>query len=86
MTHAEGLDDGPDYTPDGAFIWFNSMRSGNMKLWRMRADGSEQTQFTFNEDTRDWFPTPRRTANGSRSFLSEPMWRQATIRPANMSR
>jgi Tol biopolymer transport system component len=58
LTDAPGLDDGPDYSADGQFIYFNSMRSGNMKLWRMQADGSEQEQLTFEDDTRDWFPHP----------------------------
>jgi Tol biopolymer transport system component len=58
LTFAAGLDDGPDYSPDGAHIYFNSMRSGNMKLWRMRADGGEQEQITFEDDTRDWFAHP----------------------------
>ena len=58
LTDAPGLDDGPDYSPDGQFIYFNSMRSGNMKLWRMRADGGAPEQLTFEDDTRDWFPHP----------------------------
>jgi Tol biopolymer transport system component len=58
LTCAPGLDDGPDYSPDGQHIYFNSMRSGNMKLWRMRADGGAPEQLTFEDDTRDWFPHP----------------------------
>jgi len=58
LTDGPGLDDGPDYSADGQFIYFNSLRSGNMKLWRMRADGSEQEQVTFENGTRDWFPHP----------------------------
>ena len=58
LTSAPGLDDGPDYSPDGGTIYFNSMRSGNMKLWRMRADGGAQEQITFEDDMRDWFPHP----------------------------
>ena len=30
---AEGLDDGPEYTPDGD-IYFNSVRTGIMQIWR----------------------------------------------------
>lgn len=58
LTSTPGLDDGPDYSSDGQHIYFNSMRSGNMKLWRMRADGSAPEQVTFENDTRDWFPHP----------------------------
>ena len=27
-----------------------------MQVWRMRADGSEQTQMTFDETRNSWFP------------------------------
>jgi len=72
LTSAPGLDDGPDYSPDGGTIYFNSMRSGNMKLWRMRADGGAQEQITFEDDMRDWFPHPSPDGNGSSSFRSAP--------------
>jgi TolB protein len=58
LTSGDWMDDGPDYSPDGRTIFFNSTRSGNMKLWRIRSDGSEPTQLTFEEDARDWFPHP----------------------------
>jgi TolB protein len=58
LTHGDWMDDGPDYAPDGRFIYFNSTRSGNMKLWRINADGSAPVQITFEDDTRDWFPHP----------------------------
>ncbi len=56
LTTAEGLDDGPEYDSAGEFIWFCSVRSGRMQAWRMRADGSEQTQMTFDEEWNTWFP------------------------------
>lgn len=56
LTDAEGLDDGPEYSPDGRHIWFNSVRSGLMQIWRMNADGLEQTQMTFDETRNSWFP------------------------------
>jgi TolB protein len=49
------LDDGPEYTPDGKYIYFNSVRTGTMKIWRMRPDGSHPEQVTFDE-YNDWFP------------------------------
>lgn len=55
LTTAEGLDDGPEYSPSGSYIWFNSVRSGLMQVWRMRKDGSEQTQMTHTE-SNNWFP------------------------------
>ena len=56
LTTAEGVDDGPEYSPDGQYIWFNSVRTGLMQVWRMKADGSEQTQMTFDETRNSWFP------------------------------
>lgn len=56
LTTAEGLDDGPEYSPCGNYIWFNSVRTGLMQVWRMNADGSNQTQMTFDEDRNAWFP------------------------------
>lgn len=58
LTTAPGLDDGPEFSPDGQFIYFNSVRSGVMKIWRMRPDGSQQEQVTFNEAYGDWFAHP----------------------------
>jgi Tol biopolymer transport system component len=50
----KGLADGPECSPDGKYIYFNSTQSGNMQLWRMKLDGSEQTQLTFDE-YNNWF-------------------------------
>ncbi|HEX7070545.1 MAG TPA: biopolymer transporter TolR, partial [Rhodothermales bacterium] len=55
LTTAEGLDDGPEFTPDGEWIYFNSTRSGLMQLWRMRPDGSDQQQVT-DDEFNNWFP------------------------------
>jgi TolB protein len=49
------LDDGPEYTPDGKYIYFNSVRTGTMQIWRMRPDGAHPEQVTFDE-YNDWFP------------------------------
>ena len=46
LTTAPGLDDGPDYSPDGT-----------MQIWRMKPDGSEQTQIT-SDDYNNWFAHP----------------------------
>ncbi len=56
ITEVAGLNDGPEYDPSGAYLWFNSVRTGLMQAWRMKADGSEQTQMTFDEDRNTWFP------------------------------
>ncbi len=54
LTTAKGLDDGPEYSPDGKWIYFNSERTGHMQIWRMLADGSQQEQVT-HEASNDWF-------------------------------
>jgi Tol biopolymer transport system component len=51
-----GVDDGPEYTPDGRFLYFNSTRTGSMQIWRARADGSDPEQVTRDTNYRDWFP------------------------------
>ncbi|HYD23955.1 MAG TPA: hypothetical protein VEB68_04105 [Croceibacterium sp.] len=50
-----GVDDGPEYSPDGRHLYFNSTRSGAMALWRANADGSEPVQLTHDPARRDWF-------------------------------
>src|SRR5258705_46981 len=57
LTEDATLDDGPEFTPDGKYIYFNSVRTGTMKLWRMKPDGSEEEQVTFDE-YNDWFHAP----------------------------
>lgn len=49
--------DGPDYTPDGGWIWFNGERDGRVDLWRIRPDGTGAERMTTGEDV-DWFPHP----------------------------
>lgn len=63
LTTAFGLNDGPEYDCDGEYIWFNSVRTGRMQAWRMKVDGSEQTQMTFDAHWNTWFPhiSPDRT-------------------------
>jgi Tol biopolymer transport system component len=56
LTTADDLDDGPEYSPNGRYIWFNSVRSGMMQVWRMRANGKKQKQMTFDETRNAWFP------------------------------
>ena len=49
-----GFNDGPEYSPDGKYIWFNSTRSGLMQVWRMNRDGSDPVRMTRNDDNC-WF-------------------------------
>jgi TolB protein len=55
LTTAKGLDDGPEYSPAGKYIYFNSVRTGTMQIWRMGPDGTEQEQ-VFSDDYNNWFP------------------------------
>ena len=50
----KGLADGPECSPDGKYIYYNCTLSGNMQLWRMKMDGTDQTQLTFDE-YNNWF-------------------------------
>jgi Tol biopolymer transport system component len=48
--------DGPEYSPDGAWIYFNTEAfSGHAQIARMRPDGSEIERLT-HAPTVDWFP------------------------------
>lgn len=55
LTNSPGLSDGPEFSPDGQWIYFNSTRTGRMQLWRMKTDGSAQEQLT-NDEFNNWFP------------------------------
>lgn len=55
LTNSPGLSDGPEYSPDGRYIYFNSTRTGLMQLWRMKPDGTAQEQVT-NDSFNNWFP------------------------------
>jgi TolB protein len=55
LTTADGLDDGPEYSPDGQYIYFNSVRTGLMQIWRMKPDASGQEQVTPNDEYNNWF-------------------------------
>lgn len=57
LTDSPGLNDGPEYSPDGRWIYFNSTRTGLMQIWRMRPDGSQQEQVT-NDAFNNWFAHP----------------------------
>jgi TolB protein len=44
LTDTTGLNDGPEYFPDGKHIWFNSVRTGLMQVWRMNADQANRSR------------------------------------------
>lgn len=59
LTDLPAPHDGPEYSPDGKWIYFNSERAspGHAQCFRMRADGTGIEQLTFDERV-NWFPHP----------------------------
>jgi TolB protein len=66
--------DGPEYSPDGAWLYFNSeiasTTPGHAQLFRCRPDGSDLTQLTRDERV-NWFPHPS-PDNRLLAYLSFP--------------
>lgn len=61
MTTNKADDDGPEYFPNGKWVYFCSKRSGKWDAWRMPADGAGPgdklaEKITHSKDTQDWFP------------------------------
>ncbi len=57
LTTGAGVSDDPDFSADGRRIYFNSDHAGGMQIWRMRPDGSQPEQVTFDEK-RNWTAHP----------------------------
>ena len=57
LTPGRAHHDGPDFSPDGRHIWFNSDATGHAQIWRMNADGSDVAP-VFRDDGVNWFPHP----------------------------
>ena len=59
LTFGDRPADGPEYSPDGEWIYFNTAAfttaDGHSQIARIRADGRELTQLTFDERV-NWFP------------------------------
>ncbi len=54
-TFSFGHVDGPEFSPDGKYIYYNGSQSGTMQLWRMKPDATEKEQLTFDQ-YNSWFP------------------------------
>jgi TolB protein len=77
LTH-DTLNDGPDYSPDGQFIYFDSLRSGRLQIWRMKPDGSAAEQLTDDANSNH---SPHVSPDGKTiAFLSQP--HEASAAPA----
>ena len=46
LTHGEGRNDFPSWSPDSRHLVFQSSRSGQEEIWTMLADGTQQQQLT----------------------------------------
>ncbi|TBY81290.1 TolB family protein [Rhizobium leguminosarum] len=57
LTHGEGRNDGPDYSADGQWIYFNSSRTGLMQIWRIHPDGTGLEQVS-SDNQGNWFAHP----------------------------
>lgn len=57
LTTGTGVNDDPDFSADGQWIYFNSDRAGGMQIWRMRPNGSHPEQVTFDA-RRNWTAHP----------------------------
>ena len=53
--NTSGHVDGPEYSPDGKYVYYNANPTGTMQVWRMKPDGSAREQLTFDE-RHNWFP------------------------------
>lgn len=56
ITFGGAPSDGPEYSPDGQWLYFNTEAfSGHAQIARMRPDGTDMVRLT-DEPTVDWFP------------------------------
>ncbi len=61
LTSTGPYDDGPEYTPDGKWIYFNSSRDNSRwDIWRMPSTGAgpsdAKAEQVTKDDLEDWFP------------------------------
>lgn len=60
LNSSPSQEDGPDYSPDGKWIYVNSTRSGKEAIWRFPADGAgpndAKAEMVVSDGLEDWFP------------------------------
>jgi TolB protein len=60
LTFNPHQEDGPDYSPDGRWIYVNSDRTGKEAIWRLPADGAGpndvKAEMVVSDSLQDWFP------------------------------
>ena len=55
LTDGADEPDGPEFSPDGHYVWFHSFQSGHAQIRRMKTDGSQQAQLTFDDGWNSCF-------------------------------
>jgi Tol biopolymer transport system component len=61
LTDSPGLDEGPEFSPDGTKIAFSSARDGQQEIYVMDADGANPRRLTDNparDESPDWQALP----------------------------
>ncbi|MGI4853020.1 MAG: TolB family protein [Janthinobacterium lividum] len=62
MTKAPEHNDGPDYTPDGKWLYINSDRTGHQSIYRIRpmatSTDDSKAELLLADGDEDWFPHP----------------------------
>ncbi len=57
LTPGDGHSDGPDFSADGARVYYNCDRGGHAQIWCCGVDGSGHHQ-VFVDENVNWFPHP----------------------------
>ena len=77
---SDAVNDGPDYSPDGKYIYFDSSRSGSSQIWRMQPDGSGAEQITDDDHVNS---SPHVSRDGKNiAFLSQAAGSGPGVGPA----
>jgi Tol biopolymer transport system component len=50
-----GYDETRENSPDGKYAYYNAAPAGTQQIWRMKTDGSDKEQLSFDE-YHNWFP------------------------------
>ena len=74
--------DGPEYSPDGKYIYYNASTTGTMQIWRMKPDGSDKDKL-LSISTMTGFHISLRMVNGSLLSPSLLISTQHPIQPIN---
>jgi hypothetical protein len=53
--HGRDYDETRENSPDGKYVYYNADPAGTQQIWRMKTDGSDKEQLTFDE-YHNWFP------------------------------